>query len=287
MATSTDSLCILCWHRPSAGLGGQSPVRRSGSASPPQTGRLCSGSFGPFGWPGGPKAWLFGIALLPQLSALPWILEQTPPGFTVLITNVKYFSGQTNQLQQFLSSWEVDAIVQIEKRVSDIPNLQRVADDFEPELPRVSHHIGVYCRAPQDCTASVSPQIGSASMAMSYATLRIKPNLCLVAVHAPPPVPIDASGMRPYIEHLVQHIDNGRIITEWGACKQGDAAVIAGDFNAVAGSWPHRTLLARGLKDRLWMRGLWANSWPMEDISSRFRCFGSITYSHPMHSSLP
>ena len=101
-------------------------------------------------------------------------------------------------------------------------------------------------------------------MAMSYATLRIKPDLCLVAVHAPPPVPIDASGMRPYIEHLIKHIDNGRVITDWGACKQGDAAVIAGDFNAVAGSWPHRTLLARGLEDRLWMRGLWANTWPME-----------------------
>ena len=167
------------------------------------------------------------------------------------------------QLQQFLSSQEVEAIVQIEKRVSDIPSFTRVADDFEPELPRVSHHIGVYCRAPQDCTATVSPQIGSASMAMSYATLRIKSDLCLVAVHAPPPVPIDASGMRPYIEHLIKHIDNGRVITDWGACKQGDTAVIAGDFNAVAGSWPHRTLLARGLKDRLKMRGVWGNTWPM------------------------
>ena len=87
--------------------------------------------------------------------------------------------------------------------------------------------------------------------------------------------------MRPYIEHLIQRIDNGRIITERGACKQGDAAVIAETLNAVAGSWPHRTLLARGLKDRLWMRGLWANTWPME---ATFLPVSGVSNRSPTHT---
>ena len=100
-------------------------------------------------------------------------------------------------------------------------------------------------------------------MAMSYATLKFRSEECVVIIHAPPPVPIDASGMRPYIEHLSERIKGGRAAENWGACKAGDRLVLTGDFNAVAGSWPLRQLLAQGFEDRLWMRGIWSHTWPM------------------------
>ncbi len=84
----------------------------------------------------------------------------------------------------------------------------------------------------------------------------------MISIHAPPPVPVSSSGMRPYIEHVAKYISNGRIKADWEVCEKGDNAVIIGDMNAVPSSWPYRTLLDTGLHDLRRFSGVWGATWP-------------------------
>ena len=87
-------------------------------------------------------------------------------------------------------------------------------------------------------------------------------NICLVGVHAPPQVPIDASGMKPYIRELISFIDKGKAVQDWKVCKTGDSILLMGDLNAVPYSWAYEQIRHRGLIDPLVLSGLFGHTWP-------------------------
>ena len=186
--------------------------------------------------------------------------EQEPQGVKTIVANVNAFTGRSDELAEAIADLDTDIAVLLERRTYDIPGMVRASDDFDTPLERPSHHTAVFCRT--GCEAWVSPQIGSASMAMPVALVRPAPGLCLVGVHAPPPIPLDSSGIRPYIAYLARHIEGGRVKSDWEACRAGDGAAVIGDLNAVRGSWPYRSLQAAGLRDPLAGAGIWGLSWP-------------------------
>ena len=173
-----------------------------------------------------------------------------------------------------------DFAILIEKRADEIKGMTRVADDFATPVAKTSHHIAVFCR--KECQAWVSPQIGSREMKMSYALLHVEPNLCIIGIHAPPPVPISATGMRPYIEEIAKYIENGQIKADWRVCKKGDEVLVAGDMNAVSGSWAYRQFIASGLRDqRAWI-GSKGATWPSD--AEKFVDFPFFRIDHVLSS---
>jgi len=178
----------------------------------------------------------------------------------VLVANVNAFSGRAQFLQSYVELMHVDIAVLIEKRAEEVRGMTRVADDFSLPVARTSHHIAVFCR--EDCQAWVSPQIGSQEMAMSLALVRLQPDVCVISIHAPPPVPKTATGMRPYIEHVAKYINKGRLKADWEVCQKNDRVMVVGDMNATADSWPYRTLMNTGLTDLRSYQGIWGATWP-------------------------
>jgi len=201
--------------------------------------------------------WLIPLSL-PGLG-WPFSAQSNVEGTEVLVANVNAFSGRAQFLQSYVELMHVDVAVLIEKRAEEIRGMKRIADDFSTPVRRTSHHIAVFCR--DDCQAWVSPQIGSTELAMSFALLRLS-DVCIISIHAPPPVPKTATGMRPYIEHIAKYIEAGRIKADWEVCKKGDRAMVVGDLNATASSWPYRTLVNTGLEDARAYTGIWGATWP-------------------------
>ena len=206
------------------------------------------------------KRWWLILIALPGLG-WPWAaVDREAKGTKVLVANVNAFTGRAQFLQSYIELLHVDVAVLIEKRAEEIRGMTRAADDFSTPVKRPSHHIAVFCR--QDCEAWVSPQIGSQEMSMSLALVRLPSEKCLIAIHAPPPVPVVSTGMRPYIEHVAKYISNGRLKADWEVCRKSDHVIVMGDMNAVAGSWPYRTLMDTGLQDHRLFSGVWGVTWP-------------------------
>jgi hypothetical protein len=212
---------------------------------------------------------------LPLLGALPCLLliGRPPPGLPaalppgavrVLVTNVNSFADNPDHQPQidFLAATQAEVIVVIERRPDALPGYRRVADNFDQPLPRISHATAVFCREDFPCAALVTEEFGSDTMKMPLALVALPGGRCLLGVHAPPPAPIDASGMGPYIERLAGVIDQGRMTEAWGPCAAGDRVVLAGDLNAVPQSPAWRRLVGRGLHDAFAGSGLFAASWP-------------------------
>ena len=86
----------------------------------------------------------------------------------------------------------------------------------------------------------------------------------MLAVHIPPPTPIDATGMEPYVTYIERAVENGRLLRDWEGCNQNDAVIIAGDFNAVPHSWAHRRLSGLGLVDAQRNTGVFGLTWPSD-----------------------
>ena len=167
-------------------------------------------------------AWGVGVFASPQKVG----------GTQILIANVNAYAGEQDMLQGYLSLIGIPRVVLLEKRAEEIGGMKRVADDFDTVVKKPSHHSAVFCT--EDCTAWVSPQIGSSTMAMSLVVMPLPKEVCLIAVHIPPPTPIDATGMRPYVEYIESVVESGRLLRDWERCHQSDAVIIAGDFNAVS-----------------------------------------------------
>jgi hypothetical protein len=195
-----------------------------------------------------------------------WMGQQTaapgsePEGIKTIVANVNAFTGHSDELAESIAERSPDIAILLERRTFDVPGMIRVSDDFDTPLERPSHHTAVFCR--ETCPAWVSPQIGSESMAMPVALVRPAPGICLVGIHAPPPIPLDSSGIRPYIAYLESHIHDGRVRRDWEVCRSGDGVAVIGDLNAVPGSWPYRQLMAAGLTDLLEDSGIWGPTWP-------------------------
>ena len=188
--------------------------------------------------------------------------RESVKGELILIANVNAYAGEQDMLQGYLSMLGVPRLILVEKRAEEISGLNRVSDDFDTVVKKPSHHTAVFCA--DDCSAWISPQIGSSTMSMSLAVMSLSNEVCLIAVHIPPPTPIDATGMRPYVEYVTSVLEGGRLLRDWEVCTQGDLAIVAGDFNAVEGSWAHQELLGAGLIDAQGHTGLRGSTWPSE-----------------------
>ena len=193
---------------------------------------------------------------------LPQMPATTPAGLKVVSANVNAFFDDREGLESALSSLDADLLFVIEQRAVDVIGMQRVVDNFDSDLPRISHAVAVFCREGLECPAHITPQIGSPTMAMPFALVRPIPRSCFVSVHAPPPVPRDPTGMTPYIDWLMERIVGGQLQEDWGPCVAGDEVVVLGDLNAVPGSRPYRRLRSAGLSDPFEGTGLWGLSWP-------------------------
>ena len=205
--------------------------------------------------------------------------KQQVVGTQVLIANVNAYAGEQDMLQGYLSMIGISRVVLLEKRAEEIGGMTRVADDFDTVVKKPSHHSAVFCS--DDCSAWVSPQIGSATMAMSLVVMPLPKQACLIAVHIPPPTPIDATGMRPYVEYIESVVGSGRLLRDWEGCSQSDAVVITGDFNAVSGSWAYGRLFDLGLQDAQRATGLFGATWPAE--SKDFLQFPVFRIDHVLH----
>ena len=206
---------------------------------------------------------LGGLGALLAGAPLPGGVGQ---GYKLISANVNTFSDDPDPAHaaDVLAAEQADVVVVIERRVEQIPGMRRVADDFEQPMPRQSHALAVFCREGLDCAARVTPHIGSETMKMPVGLVRLVSDapLCLIAVHAPPPAPYDPSGIVPYVSEVAAHLADGRLSQDWAPCQRGDAAVVAGDLNAVPYSTAWRALQATGMDTPLVRHGVAANTWP-------------------------
>ena len=203
------------------------------------------------------------------ISLVLWLGIGSPPesagkGLSVVVANVNAFVPEIHQFEQDISDLKSPYFVQIERRTNTISSMKRAAFDGKNIGLRRSHYTDVFCQ--NECEAYVTDQIGSSTMAMPVALLRPKDKVCVVAIHAPPPLPVDASGMKPYIEYLEQHIQDGRVVENWFVCNKGDGVLMMGDANAVPGSAPYQRLVNLGLHDVQSDIGIWGSTWPMKDF---------------------
>ncbi|MCK6522691.1 endonuclease/exonuclease/phosphatase family protein [Myxococcota bacterium] len=206
---------------------------------------------------------LVGATLAFVGGGLPPVDEVEGPGLVVVSANVQAFIENEPALEAALATFNADVLVTIEKRGQQVAGMRRVADNYDRPMPRTSHGLAVYCRDGVDCDAEITGELGAKGCTQPMALARVNQGaLCLVGIHVPPPVPLCATGARPYIQHIVEAVEDGRLTSDLGPCRAGDPALIMGDLNAVRGSDPHKALLAQGLSDPLLWRGIWATTWP-------------------------
>ena len=197
----------------------------------------------------------------------------------IVVANVNAYAPKDDQLAKRLSFLSVDYVVLFEKRIEEIEGMKRGADDFAQPVKKPSHHTAVFCR--EDCKPWISPQVGSDTMAMSLAVLPLDNQICLIGVHIPPPTPIDATGMRPYVEYIESAIENGRLLRDWQGCRQDDAVILAGDFNAVSSGWAHTRFIGLGLIDAQRNTGIYGTTWPSD--SEDFIPLSVFRIDHVLH----
>lgn len=202
---------------------------------------------------------IFGLALAG---------DPRPPGpgegWKVLSTNVNAYSDDPDpqNLVAAVSALSADLVIAVERRLLEVPGMVRVADNLDEDLPRESHAITVFCRSSVPCEAEVTPEFGSATSKMPMALVRLGGAVCVLGVHAPPPVPFDPSGIDPYVAQIASKVREGRLVADWAPCREGDPVAIAGDFNAVPYSTAWRAVRDLGLRPVLQDRGVFAASWP-------------------------
>lgn len=201
---------------------------------------------------------LAGVSFL----LLGWPFAGQGEGLLIISANVQAYSDSFAELEEALAREQADVVLTIERRGEQIRGMHRVGDNYDQELKKASHGLAFFCREGLRCQAWVSPLIGAEDCSMPVGFLRIEEAVCLIGIHVPPPVPICATGRRPYVDWVVQRIEDGRIAADVGPCKRGDAVLAAGDFNATQGSWTTRAFLDEGLHDPQYHRGIYASTWP-------------------------
>jgi endonuclease/exonuclease/phosphatase (EEP) superfamily protein YafD len=203
----------------------------------------------------------FGLGLV-GLMGLGWPFAPAGEGLLIVSANVQAFASGRAELETRLGQEGADVVLTIEKRAEQIPGLERVADNFEANLPKPSHGMAFFCRRGLRCSAWISPAIGAKGCRMPVGLLRLEEKICVMGVHVPPPVPICATGVRPYVQWMTDRIEEGRMALNVGPCKKGDPVLAIGDFNSTQGSWTTRKMLAEGLRDPQYHRGIYASTWP-------------------------
>ncbi|MED5374315.1 MAG: endonuclease/exonuclease/phosphatase family protein [Myxococcota bacterium] len=201
-----------------------------------------------------------GVALL--LAGIPPLWPAPREGLLLVSANVQAYADESEALEQSLGALGADIVLTHEQRGERIPGMSRVADNYDRGLPKPSHGEAVYCARHLFCDAEITEEYGAPGCGMPVALARVEASLCVIGIHAPPPIPICSSGMGPYLETVGSHIEGGRMASDWGPCKADDPVVVAGDLNYVPGSRAWRGLVDRGLEDPVAWQGVWANSWP-------------------------
>lgn len=200
-----------------------------------------------------------GLALagLPALGTVP----AEGPGRLLVSANVQAYADDHLALDAALAALHADVVLTVELRAQQVAGMDRVADNYDRPLSRTSHGTAVFCRPELACQAEITREFGSDDSHMPLALVRFD-GVCLLGVHGPPPVPLNATGLAPYMARVAGAITDGRMGRDWGPCRTGDPVIVAGDLNAVPGSGPHRLLRSRGLRDPLQIQGIWAGTWP-------------------------
>lgn len=204
-----------------------------------------------------------------------------PDGALRLVSsNPQAYSEPTDAFLEALTALEADVLLQIEWRVREVPGLVRIADNYDTDLPKPSLGMGLYCREGLGCRGEVVGPLGAEGCGMPVGLLAVR-GLCLVAVHAPPPVSYSAcmDGRDAYLAALEAHLAEGTLSEDWGPCEAGVPTLVAGDLNAVVGSPGVDRLLARGLVDAQAGSGLYGATWP---VGSGWRT-SSGTYDSLLH----
>jgi len=205
---------------------------------------------------------LGGLVFVFGLIGMGWPFSHTGDGYLIVSANVQAYASGQGALEKALSKERADVVLAIEKRAEEIDGMTRVVDNFDRDLPKPSHGMAFFCRHDLECAGWVSPEIGVEGCSMPVALLRLEQKICVVGVHVPPPVPICATGVRAYISWLAERIEDGRMATREGAWEIGDPVLAIGDFNATPVSWTVKRMLAQGLRDPLFHRGIYAATWP-------------------------
>lgn len=216
-----------------------------------------------------PLAWL--PALLGYLLALGLPSRPAPvEGLRVVSANLNAFSEGPAGAEQVLADLAPDVLLVIERRAEQVPGLLRVADNYLVPMARISHGHAVHCRPGLVCQAAIAPEFGSDSTRMPAGLLRLSvPRVgggsrpaCVLSLHAPPPAPLDPTGLLPYTERVAGRIRQGRLVGQWGPCLEGDPVLAVGDFNTVPGSPAWSRWDATGLLRTERGAAPWHATWP-------------------------
>lgn len=205
---------------------------------------------------------------LPPQAPLPGEAVAAGPGLRVLSANLDAFSDGPPAAGA-LAARAPDVLLLIERRDETVDGLVRVADNYGVPMERVSHGHAVHCRPELDCQAAITAEIGSETSRMPAGLLRLPvpgPHgdvpACIISLHAPPPAPLNPTGLHPYMDRLRRQVRDGRAHGQWGPCQDGDPVLAIGDFNTVPGTPAFAKALSTGLRDVQAGRGLWRRTWP-------------------------
>ena len=216
------------------------------------------------------KRWYFAFSFL-ALGFIGFPEPALEDGYSIVVVNVNAFAGDESTLQKELAARNSDVLIEIETRTRTIPNMTEAAFDHDLAHIRPSHLSAVFCRT--SCSAAITGQIGSQHMKMPVALVRLPQEICLVGIHAPPPLPVDATGMQPYLDYLGTYIQSGKVSQRWEVCQKGDDVLLMGDLNAVQHSHPYKTITSLGLRDVRRYSGIWGATWPVRDFYSPLPVF--------------
>ena len=213
-------------------------------------------------WRAGVWTWAMwlAVAVLP-LAGIP-LEGDDGVGQPIFVANVNAYIPGRAALAQAMADLEADVVIQVEARVKEIPSMDSVAHNFDEQVSRPSHYSAVFCRPGVVCDSIITEEFGAEDMVMPLAMVRLDGGVCLMGTHGPPPVPFNIAGLMPYMQRIADSIDNGRMAIDWGPCRANDPVIVAGDMNAVPGSWATRLFEGKGLSDPLAWRGVFATTWP-------------------------
>ncbi len=206
------------------------------------------------------RSMTLSIVVLP-LAGIPFGAD-SGQGQPVFVANVNAYTAGRADLARALSEVEADVLIEVEARAQQVPGMVRKAHNFDEQVSRPSHYSAVYCRSDVQCDAAITEEFGARGMVMPLALVRVNQAYCLMGTHGPPPVPFNIAGLLPYMERIAGTISDGRMSEDWGPCLKGDPVIVAGDMNAVPGSWATRPFDGKGLSDPTRFSGVFATSWP-------------------------
>ena len=189
-------------------------------------------------------------------------MRGAPEGLSVLTSNVQAFAEGEEELAEFLDAQGADVLFQVEVRVEELPTMRRVAHNFDDGLPMRSYGLGIYCREGLECEGEIVKPVDGVTCPMPLGLLRVSDDLCIMAVHVPPPMPVCIDSVEPYVDAVASRLADGGLADDWGPCDSSDELLLVGDFNGTRGGSNYRAFADRGFDDPRANWGMWGATWP-------------------------